>query len=73
MKIKRFGGTIPISGPRSKTVDDGLILVGDLAGLLRCSRSSHLALWSGRDRHVLSKAMKKASSAKALTPYEQAW
>ena len=77
MKIKPFGGTIPISGPRSKTVDDGLILVGDAAGFTSplFEGGSHLALWSGREAaHVLSKAMKKGDlSAKALTPYEQAW
>ena len=77
MKIKPFGGTIPISGPRSKTVDDGLILVGDAAGFTSplFEGGSHLALWSGREAaHVLSKAMKKGDlSAKALAPYEQAW
>ena len=34
MKIKPFGGTIPISGPRSVTVGDGLILVGTQQVLL---------------------------------------
>ena len=32
VKVRPFGGTIPISGPRSITVGDGLILVGDAAG-----------------------------------------
>lgn len=77
MKIKPFGGTIPISGPRSKTVDDGLILVGDAAGFTSplFEGGSHLALWSGREAaHVLSKAMKKGDlSAKELAPYEKAW
>ena len=72
-KIKPFGGTIPISGPRSKTVDDGLILVGDAAGFTSplFEGGSHLALWSGREAaQVLSKAIKSGNlSAKALAPY----
>ena len=48
--VRPFGGTIPISGPRSVTVDDGLILVGDAAGFTSplFEGGSHLALWSGR-------------------------
>ena len=34
IKTRPFGGTIPISGPRSQTVDEGLILVGTQQDLL---------------------------------------
>ena len=32
LKTRPLGGTVPISGPRSQTVDEGIILVGDAAG-----------------------------------------
>ena len=49
IKIRPFGGTIPISGPREVTVQDGIILVGDAAGFTSplFEGGSHLALWSG--------------------------
>ena len=77
MKIKPFGGTIPISGPRSTTTGDGLILVGDAAGFTSplFEGGSHLALWSGREAaHVIAKAMEKGDLSHAhLKPYESAW
>ena len=39
-KVKPFGGTIPISGPRERTVDDGVILVGDAVPFPRIATSS---------------------------------
>ena len=69
MKIKPFGGTIPISGPRSVTVGDGLILVGDAAGFTSplFEGGSHLALWSGREAAELL-----ASDSLLRTSFEQA-
>ncbi|MEC8626411.1 MAG: NAD(P)/FAD-dependent oxidoreductase, partial [Candidatus Thermoplasmatota archaeon] len=50
IKVRPFGGTIPISGPRPSTVEDGLLLVGDAAGFTSplFEGGTHLALWSGR-------------------------
>ena len=76
-KVKPFGGTIPISGPREKTVDDGVILVGDAAGFTSplFEGGSHLALWSGREAAiVVAKALKEGDlSRKRLISYEKAW
>lgn len=77
MKIKPFGGTIPISGPRSTTTGDGLILVGDAAGFTSplFEGGSHLALWSGREAaQVIAKAISKGDLSHAnLKSYESAW
>tara|TARA_B110000444_G_C18831313_1_gene593403 strand:- start:43 stop:1281 length:1239 start_codon:yes stop_codon:yes gene_type:complete len=76
-KVKPFGGTIPISGPREKTVDDGVILVGDAAGFTSplFEGGSHLALWSGREAAiVVAKALEEGDlSRKRLISYEKAW
>ena len=76
-KVKPFGGTIPISGPREKTVEDGVILVGDAAGFTSplFEGGSHLALWSGREAaKVIAKALKEGDlSREKLMPYEKAW
>lgn len=76
-KVKPFGGTIPISGPREKTVDDGVILVGDAAGFTSplFEGGSHLALWSGREAAVVvAKALKEGDlSRERLISYEKAW
>ncbi len=76
-KIKPFGGTIPISGPREKTVDDGVILVGDAAGFTSplFEGGSHLALWSGREAaNVIAQALKENDLSKdRLMVYEKAW
>ncbi len=77
MKVRPFGGTIPISGPRSVTVADGLILVGDAAGFTSplFEGGSHLALWSGREAaQTIHSAIQRGSlEAKHLSGYEKAW
>lgn len=77
VKVRPFGGTIPISGPREVTVEDGVILVGDAAGFTSplFEGGSHLALWSGREAaKVIAKAITANDLSKAsLMPYETAW
>ena len=77
IKVRPFGGTIPISGPRSRTVDDGVILVGDAAGFTSplFEGGSHLALWSGRQAALtVAAALKKGDlSESSLMAYERAW
>ncbi len=77
VRVRPFGGTIPISGPRDVTVDDGVILVGDAAGFTSplFEGGSHLALWSGREAAgVVAKAIAKGDlSQEALMGYELAW
>ena len=77
IKVRPFGGTIPISGPRSRTVADGVILVGDAAGFTSplFEGGSHLALWSGRQAALtLAKAIKNENlSESSLMAYERAW
>jgi len=76
-KIRPFGGTIPISGPRKITTDDGLILVGDAAGFTSplFEGGSHLALWSGREAAgVIASAISENDlSDKRLQAYSRAW
>ena len=76
-KVRPFGGTIPISGPRSTTVADGLILIGDAAGFTSplFEGGSHLALWSGRRAvEILASALEDGDlSAERLSRYEDAW
>ena len=76
-KVRPFGGTIPISGPREVTVEDGVVLVGDAAGFTSplFEGGSHLALWSGREAaNVVAKAISSGDLSKqALMPYEAAW
>ncbi len=78
MKVRPFGGTIPISGPRSVTVGDGLILVGDAAGFTSplFEGGSHLALWSGREAaKTIASAIesKQHLSKDRMMAYEKAW
>ena len=77
VKVRPFGGTIPISGPREVTVEDGVILVGDAAGFTSplFEGGSHLALWSGREAaNVIAKAITANDLSKAsLMAYEAAW
>jgi digeranylgeranylglycerophospholipid reductase len=78
VKVRPFGGTIPISGPRSVTVGDGLILVGDAAGFTSplFEGGSHLALWSGREAaKTIASALQSESilSKDQLMDYEKAW
>ena len=77
IKVRPFGGTIPISGPREVTVDDGVVLIGDAAGFTSplFEGGSHLALWSGREAAgVVAKAIEKGDLSKqSLIPYETAW
>ena len=76
-KIKPFGGTIPISGPRNNTIDDGLIMIGDAAGFTSplFEGGSHLAMKSGKyAAEVASRAIKKGIFSKiGLKEYEQLW
>ncbi len=77
IKVRPFGGTIPISGPREITTGDGLILVGDAAGFTSplFEGGSHLALWSGREAALtISKAIAEGDlSDKRLQAYSKAW
>ena len=77
IKARPFGGTIPISGPREVTVEDGIILVGDAAGFTSplFEGGSHLALWSGREAaNVIAKSIQAEDlSKKSLIVYEKAW
>ena len=77
IKIRPFGGTIPISGPRTTTVGDGVMLVGDAAGFTSplFEGGTHLALWSGREAaQTVAAALKENDlSAQRLMAYERAW
>ncbi len=77
MKIKPFGGTIPISGPRNNTIDDGLIMIGDAAGFTSplFEGGSHLAMKSGKfAAEVCKEALQKNSFSKNdLSKYETLW
>jgi digeranylgeranylglycerophospholipid reductase len=77
IKVRPFGGTIPISGPRSRTVADGVILVGDAAGFTSplFEGGSHLALWSGRQAaQTIAKAIAENDlSENRLKTYEKDW
>ena len=77
LKIKPFGGTIPISGPRNNTIDDGLIMIGDAAGFTSplFEGGSHLAMKSGKFASLVAKeALTKNEFSKAnLEKYEVLW
>ena len=77
IKVRPFGGTIPISGPRPTTVGDGLLLVGDAAGFTSplFEGGTHLALWSGRAAaETFADALSNGSATKArLNAYESRW
>ena len=76
-KVRPFGGTIPISGPRTTTVGDGILLVGDAAGFTSplFEGGTHLALWSGREAaQTIAAAIKENNlSNKRLMAYERSW
>lgn len=76
-KVKPFGGTIPISGPRNNTIDDGLIMIGDAAGFTSplFEGGSHLAMKSGKfAAEVAKKAIKDKDLSKLrLIEYERLW
>ena len=76
-KIKPFGGTIPISGPRNNTIDDGLIMIGDAAGFTSplFEGGSHLAMKSGKyAAEVAAKVLANGKYSKIeLKEYEQLW
>ncbi|CAI8155598.1 MAG: Uncharacterised protein [Methanobacteriota archaeon] len=77
IKVRPFGGTIPISGPREITTGDGLILVGDAAGFTSplFEGGSHLALWSGREAaKVIATAIEDGDlSDSRMQNYSKAW
>ena len=77
IKVRPFGGTIPISGPREITTGDGLILVGDAAGFTSplFEGGSHLALWSGRQAaKIMFEAIGENDlSDKKMQIYTKAW
>ena len=76
-KIKPFGGTIPISGPRNNTIDDGLIMIGDAAGFTSplFEGGSHLAMKSGKyAAEVAKKSIENGKYSKTdLKVYEKLW
>ena len=76
-KIKPFGGTIPISGPRNNTIDDGLIMIGDAAGFTSplFEGGSHLAMKSGKyAAEVAKKSIEEGKYSKTdLKVYEKLW
>tara|TARA_B100000287_G_scaffold84986_1_gene77601 strand:+ start:574 stop:1806 length:1233 start_codon:yes stop_codon:yes gene_type:complete len=76
-KIKPFGGTIPISGPRNNTIDDGLIMIGDAAGFTSplFEGGSHLAMKSGKyAAEIAKKTIEKGKYSKIdLKEYEELW
>ena len=77
IKVRPFGGTIPISGPRSVTVDDGLILVGDAAGFtspLFEGGFTSIMVWS-TSCPTIAKILKSNQpfSKKHLKAYETEW
>lgn len=77
IKIRPFGGTIPISGPRTTTVADGIMLVGDAAGFTSplFEGGTHLALWSGREAaQTLAAALRENDlSEQRLMAYQKSW
>jgi len=76
-KIKPFGGTIPISGPRENTCGEGFMLIGDAAGFTSplFEGGSHLALKSGQfAAQVAAKAIAENNLSKErLEEYEKLW
>ncbi|RAH14645.1 MAG: hypothetical protein CMB56_005185 [Methanobacteriota archaeon] len=77
IKVKPFGGTIPISGPRNNTIDDGLIMIGDAAGFTSplFEGGSHLAMKSGKFAAQVAKdaIAKNRYSMFELKKYEIMW
>ena len=77
VKVRGFGGTIPISGPHANTHDDGLMLVGDAAGFTSplFEGGSHLALKSASFAAQTAAAAIAAGdwSASATAAYPKLW
>ena len=77
IKIKPFGGTIPISGPRKQTFADGLMMIGDAAGFTSplFEGGTHLALKSGKfSAEVAARAIGENDlSSSRLKEYEELW
>ncbi len=76
-KVRPFGGTIPISGPRSRTFADGVMMIGDAAGFTSplFEGGSHLALKSGKfAAEVAAAAISTGDlSSSNLSRYEKLW
>jgi digeranylgeranylglycerophospholipid reductase len=76
-KVRPFGGTIPISGPRSQTFADGVMMIGDAAGFTSplFEGGTHLALKSGKfAAEVAAKAIAEDDlSETKLSEYEKKW
>jgi digeranylgeranylglycerophospholipid reductase len=76
-KVRPFGGTIPISGPRSRTFADGVMMIGDAAGFTSplFEGGTHLALKSGKfAAEVAAKAIAEGVlSETRLSEYEKKW
>jgi len=74
---KAFGGRIPSGGPVAKTLDDGIMLIGDAAGFTSPTfeGGTSLSMTSGKfAAEVAAEALKKNDVSKAaLAPYEQKW
>jgi len=74
---KAFGGRIPSGGPVAKTLDDGIMLIGDAAGFTSpmFEGGTSLSMTSGKfAAEVAAEALKKNDVSKAaLAPYEQKW
>lgn len=72
-----FGGQIAAGGPRPKTYDDGIILIGDAAGFASpmFEGGTSLAMTSGKfAAQVAAKALEKNDTTRAaLSPYEALW
>ncbi len=77
VKVKTFGGLIPISGAVEKTFDDGLILVGDAAGFASplFEGGTSLSLTSGKfAAQIAKKAVEQKNYSKeVLAEYETLW
>jgi len=77
IKVRGFGGTIPISGPLQVTHDDGLMLIGDAAGFTSplFEGGSHLALKSAvYAAEVAAAAIQSGDfSAAGLASYPAKW
>ena len=75
--VKIFGGTIPASGPLSRTYGEGLMLIGDAAGFTSpmFEGGSHLSLMSGRmAANVAAEALAENNlSEQKFAKYESMW
>lgn len=76
-KIRPFGGTIPISGPRKQTYSDGLMMVGDAAGFTSplFEGGTHLALKSGKfaAQVAVDALLANDVSKQQISEYERLW